>query len=319
MGKNAAMRIVVSGAAGFLGSHLCRALLGRGDEVIGLDNLVTGRMQNLADVHDHQRFDFRHHDVSTFVDVDGTVDAVMHLASPASPTDFSRIPVAIMKSNSLGTHNLLGLARARDAKFFLASTSEVYGDPLVHPQPESYWGNVNPNGPRSMYDESKRFAEALAFAYRMEHGIDIRIVRIFNTYGPFMRPDDGRVVSTFVVQALKGEPVTVYGDGSHTRSLTYVDDQIRGFLKLLDGEHSGPMNIGNPVEITVRELAELVITMTGSTSKIVSLPVAVDDPKRRRPDITRAMEMLDWKPEIDLRTGLEKTIEYFRPELDGSS
>lgn len=309
------MRIVVSGAAGFLGSHLSRTLVERGDEVVGLDNLVTGRTTNLEDLLDHERFRFVEHDVSAFVHVEGTVDAVMHLASPASPKDFEKIPIAIMKSNSLGSHNLLGLAHAKGAKFFLASTSEVYGDPLVHPQPESYWGNVNPNGPRSMYDESKRFAEALAFAYQMEHGSDIRIVRIFNTYGPSMRPDDGRVVSTFIVQALTGQPVTIYGDGSHTRSLTYVDDQIRGFLALLDGEHSGPMNIGNPVEITVREIAEIIIEMTGSKSDIISLPIAVDDPKRRRPDISQAIEKLDWKPQVELREGLERTIAYFQREL----
>jgi nucleoside-diphosphate-sugar epimerase len=310
-----AMRIVVSGAAGFLGSHLCRALVARGDDVVGLDNLITGRTENIDDLIGNDRFRFVKHDVSDYVHVAGDVDAVMHLASPASPKDFENIPIKIMKVNSLGTYNLLGLAREKDARFFLASTSEVYGDPLVHPQPETYWGNVNPNGPRSMYDESKRFAEALTFSYQRQHDVDIRIVRIFNTYGPAMRPDDGRVVSSFIVQALKGDPLTIHGDGSQTRSFTFVEDEIRGFLALLDGHESGPVNIGNPREFTVKQLAELVLDMTESKSEIVSLPMPIDDPKQRKPDITIARKKLGWEPTIDLRAGLEKTISYFREEL----
>jgi dTDP-glucose 4,6-dehydratase len=306
------VRVVVSGGAGFLGSHLCRALLARGDEVVCIDNLITGVEANVAALMTDRSFAFIHHDVSNHVIVDGAVDAVMHLASPASPRDFTEIPIKILKVGSLGTHNLLGLARARGARFFLASTSEVYGDPLVHPQPESYWGNVNPIGPRGVYDESKRFAEAMTMAYHRQHGVDVRIVRIFNTYGPRLRADDGRVVSNFILQALKGSPLSVYGDGTQTRSFTYVDDEIRGFLDLLDSDHVGPVNIGNPNEFTVAELADLVLELTGSSSPLEHHPLPVDDPVQRRPDITLARSVLGWEPAVDLREGLARTIEWFR-------
>jgi dTDP-glucose 4,6-dehydratase len=309
-------RVVVTGGAGFLGSHLCDALLDRGDEVIAIDNLITGSIDNIERQFGRPGFTFVQHDVSNHVWVPGPVDAVMHLASPASPIDFERIPIQILKVGGLGTHNCLGLARAKDARFFLASTSEVYGDPLVHPQPETYWGNVNPIGPRGVYDEAKRFAEAMTMAYHRHHGLDVRIVRIFNTYGPFMRPDDGRSVSNFLTQALEGKPITVFGDGSQTRSFTYVDDEIRGFLALLDSDVTTPVNIGNPdTEQTILQLAQLAIEVTGSTSEIVFEPLPVDDPTQRQPDITRARELLGWGPTVDLRTGLERTAEYFRHKL----
>jgi nucleoside-diphosphate-sugar epimerase len=309
------VRVVVSGGAGFLGSHLCRALLDRGDEVVCIDNLITGREANVAALVTNAAFTFIRHDVSNHVIVDGAVDAVMHLASPASPKDFTEIPIKILKVGSLGTHNLLGLAKAKDARFFLASTSEVYGDPQVHPQPETYWGHVNPIGPRGVYDEAKRFAEAMTMAYHRQHDLDVRIVRIFNTYGERMRPEDGRVVSNFIVQALSGKPLTLYGDGSQTRSFTYVADEIRGFLALLDSDYVGPMNIGNPNEFTVRQLAELVLELTGSSSTLITEPLPVDDPTQRRPDITLARSILGWEPEIDLRTGLVRTMEWFRTIL----
>ena len=309
------MRVVVSGGAGFLGSHLCRALLERGDEVVCVDNLVTGRESNVAALVTNPAFTFIRHDVSNHVIVDGEVDAVMHLASPASPKDFSEIPIKILKVGSLGTHNLLGLAKAKNARFFLASTSEVYGDPQVHPQPETYWGNVNPIGPRGVYDESKRFAEAMTMAYHRQHGVDVRIVRIFNVYGPRMRPDDGRVVSNFIVQALSGKPLTIYGDGGQTRSFCYVDDEIRGFLALLDSDYVGPVNIGNPDEFTVAQLALLVLEVTGSASPMVYEPLPVDDPTQRRPDLTLARQLFSWAPTTDLRTGLVRTAEWFRTIL----
>ena len=309
------MRVVVSGGAGFLGSSLCRALLARGDEVVCVDNLITGAEENVAELMADRRFMYIHHDVSNHLIVPGDVDAVMHLASPASPKDFTEIPIKILKVGSLGTHNLLGLARARKARFFLASTSEVYGDPLVHPQVETYWGNVNPIGPRGVYDEAKRFAEAMTMAYHRQHGVDVRIVRIFNTYGIRMRPQDGRVVSNFVMQALRGEPITIYGDGSQTRSFTYVDDEIAGFLLLLDSSYVGPVNIGNPREFTVAELAGVVLELTGSTSEIVRRPLPVDDPSQRRPDITMARTVLGWEPQIQLREGLARTIEWFRTKI----
>ncbi|HWJ98944.1 MAG TPA: UDP-glucuronic acid decarboxylase family protein [Acidimicrobiales bacterium] len=308
-------RVVVTGGAGFLGSHLCHRLLDRGDEVVCLDNLITGSVANIEDLFGRPGFSFVELDVSTFIHVPGTVDAVLHFASPASPVDFERIPIQILKVGSLGTHNALGLAKAKGAKFFLASTSEVYGDPLVHPQPETYWGNVNPIGPRGVYDEAKRFAEAMTMAYHRHHGLDVRIVRIFNTYGPQMRPDDGRAVSNFIVQALQGHDITVFGDGSQTRSFTYVDDEVRGFLLLLDSDVVGPVNIGNPNEFTILQLAELVIEATGSSSKVVFEPLPVDDPTQRKPDITKATELLDWKPEIELREGIAKATEYFRGVL----
>jgi dTDP-glucose 4,6-dehydratase len=309
-------RVVVTGGAGFLGSHLVHRLLDRGDEVVCLDNLITGSITNVEELFGRPGFSFVEHDVSTYIHVPGEVDAVMHFASPASPIDFERIPIQILKVGSLGTHNALGLAKAKGARFFLASTSEVYGDPLVHPQPETYWGNVNPIGPRGVYDEAKRFAEAMTMAYHRHHGLDVRIVRIFNTYGTRMRPDDGRAVSNFIVQALQGQDITVFGDGSQTRSFCYVDDEVRGFLALLDSDVVGPVNIGNANEYTILELAELVIEVTGSTSKLIFEPLPVDDPTQRKPDITQAKARLGWEPEIDLRTGIERTTAYFRTVLD---
>ncbi|HVF74308.1 MAG TPA: UDP-glucuronic acid decarboxylase family protein [Acidimicrobiales bacterium] len=305
-------RVVVTGGAGFLGSHLCGQLLVRGDEVVAVDNLVTGSLDNLDPLLGDARFTFVHHDVSTFVHVPGPVDAVLHFASPASPVDYLELPIQTLKVGSLGTHNLLGLAKDKGARFLLASTSEVYGDPLEHPQTESYWGNVNPVGPRGVYDEAKRFAEAMTMAYHRVHGVDVRIARIFNTYGPRMRRDDGRVVSTFVVQALEGKPVTAYGEGSQTRSFCYVADAVRGILALLDGDTIGPVNIGNPKEFTIRELAHVVVEVTGSSSPIIEQPLPQDDPKQRRPDITLAREALGWEPKVALREGLEATVEFFR-------
>jgi len=306
------MRILVTGAAGFLGSHLCRRLLAEGHEVIGMDNFVTGRPANLATLFENRDFHFVHHDVTNFVYVEGPLDAVMHFASPASPIDYLELPIQTLKVGSLGTHKTLGLAKAKSARYFLASTSEVYGDPLVNPQPESYWGNVNPVGPRGVYDEAKRFAEALTMAYHRIHGLDVRIVRIFNTYGPAMRPYDGRVVSTFIRQALAGEPLTVYGDGSQTRSFCYVEDEIDGVYRLLMSNYVGPMNIGNPDEMTVMQLARLVLELTGASSGIELRALPQDDPKVRRPLIDRAREVLGWEPRTSLAAGLASTIEYFR-------
>lgn len=309
-------RIVVTGGAGFLGSHLADHLLARGDEVIAIDNLVTGSVANIEHLFGVEGFTFVKHDVSEYLWVPGPVDAVLHFASPASPKDYLEMPIQTLKVGSLGTHNGLGLAKAKQATFMLASTSEVYGDPEVHPQPEGYWGHVNPVGPRGVYDEAKRFAEAMTMAYHRYHGIDVRIVRIFNTYGPRMRAEDGRVVSNFIVQALKGEPITIYGDGTQTRSFCYVDDEIRGFLALLDSGESGPVNIGNDGEFTVRELADLVLEVTGSSSEVVHEPLPVDDPRQRRPDLTMARQRLGWQPEIGLREGIERTVAYFRQLLD---
>ena len=304
-------RVVVTGGAGFLGSHLCERLLDRGDEVVAIDNLLTGSVSNIEQFFSRPGFTFVEHDVSQYVWVPGEVDVIMHFASPASPVDFERIPIQILKVGSLGTHNCLGLAKAKGARFFLASTSEVYGDPQVHPQPEGYWGHVNPIGPRGVYDEAKRFAESMTMAYHRFHGIDVRIVRIFNTYGPRMRPDDGRAVSNFLVQALRGDPITIYGDGSQTRSFCYVDDEVEGFLRLLDGDITGPCNIGNPGEYTIEELAELVIAVTGSKSELIHEPLPVDDPTQRKPDITLAREALGWEPTVGLREGLERTAAHF--------
>ena len=311
------MRIVVAGGAGFLGSHLCDAILERGDQVVCIDNFVTGSPDNVVHLADVDGFELIKADVTHDVVVDGPVDAVMNLASPASPKDYYALPIETLDVGSIGTRNLLELARHHDARFFMASTSEVYGDPDVHPQVEGYWGNVNPIGQRSMYDEAKRFSEALTFAYQRAHGVDIRVVRIFNTYGPRMQPDDGRVVSNFVTQGLRGEPLTIYGDGSQTRSFCFVSDEIRGFLALLDGDEVGPVNIGNPGEFTMLELADLVIELTGSEGGIVFEPLPSDDPKQRRPDITLATEALGWTPEVDLRTGLGHTIDAFRPVVVG--
>lgn len=308
-------RVVVAGGAGFLGSHLCDALLARGDSVVCVDNLVTGRRLNVAHLADHERFEFIEADVVQPFTVAGQVDVVMNLASPASPKDYYALPIETLDVGSIGTRNLLELARMHGARFFMASTSEVYGDPDIHPQVEEYWGNVNPIGQRSMYDEAKRFSEALCFAYHRTHGVDIRVVRIFNTYGPRMQPDDGRVVSNFIVQGLRNEPLTIYGDGRQTRSFCFVEDEIRGFLALLDGPLVGPVNIGNPGEFTMLELADLVIELTGSTAGIDYEPLPSDDPKQRRPDISVASTELGWEPAIALREGLARTIAHFRAEL----
>ena len=305
------MRVLITGAAGFLGSHLCDRFRQEGHSVVAMDNYITGTPENLAHLLG-DGFELVQHDVTEYVHVSGELDGVLHFASPASPTDYLELPIQTLKVGSLGTHKVLGLAKAKDARFLLASTSEVYGDPLVHPQPESYWGNVNPIGPRGVYDEAKRFAEALTMAYRRAHGVDTRIVRIFNTYGPRMRPGDGRVVSNFIVQALRGEPITVYGDGGQTRSFCYVEDEVEGIFRLFASDVTEPVNIGNPGEFTVTELAELVLELTGSSSELRYLPLPEDDPKTRKPDITRARELLGWRPEISLREGLSRTIEYFR-------
>jgi dTDP-glucose 4,6-dehydratase len=306
------MRVLITGAAGFLGSHLCDRFLADGHSVIGLDNFVTGSPDNLAHLAGEKRFSFMRHDISTYTFVDGPLDGVLHFASPASPIDYLELPIETLTVGSLGTHNALGLAKAKGARFFMASTSEVYGDPLVHPQTEDYWGNVNPIGPRGVYDEAKRFSEAITMAYHTYHGLDTRIVRIFNTYGPRMRPRDGRVVSNLIVQALTGEPLTIYGDGSQTRSFCYVSDEVDGIYKLfLKGDHL-PTNVGNPVEHTVKQLAELVVELTGVSTPITYAPLPVDDPKVRQPDITRARTMLGWEPVVPVREGLVRTIEYFR-------
>lgn len=303
-------RAVVSGGAGFIGSHLCARLVERGWEVVVLDNLLTGRRENLDAIAG--RIDFREHDVSRPVKVEGEVSHVLHLASPASPVDFPAYPIQIVKVGTLGTHNLLGLSKAKAARFLLASTSEVYGDPLIHPQPEHYWGNVNPIGPRGCYDEAKRCAEAFTMAYHRAHGLDTRIVRIFNTYGPRMRPDDGRAIPSFMSEALRGEPLTVFGDGSQTRSLTYVDDLVAGMLAVLDGEDAMPFNIGSQDEVTMLELAELIRQLAGSRSEIAFRPLPADDPRQRRPDTTRARRILGWEPRTSLKDGLARSLEYFR-------
>ena len=310
-------RVVITGAAGFIGSHLAEALLDRGDTVVGIDNLSTGDMANIAHLADRD-FRFIRHDVSNYISLDGPVDAVLHWASPASPIDYLERPIPTLKVGALGTHNALGLAKAKQARFVLASTSEVYGDPLEHPQTESYWGNVNPIGPRGVYDEAKRFAEAMTTAYHRYHGIDTKIVRIFNTYGPRMRVRDGRAVPNFIAQALRGEDLTVYGDGTQTRSFCYISDLVDGILRLLRSDTNDPVNIGNPNEMTVAGIAEKIIGLTGSTSRIVYQPLPVDDPKVRQPDIGCAREVLDWSPRVSLTEGLTKTIAYFRNALAGA-
>ena len=317
------MRILVTGAAGFLGSHLCDRLLKEGHHVIGMDNFITGRAENLAHLSDLKEFKFIEHDVSIFIEIpEGGVDAVFHFASPASPNPNSpygyvNLPIQTMKAGALGTLNSLGVARAYDAKFLLASTSEIYGDPQIHPQPETYWGHVNPIGERSVYDEAKRFAEALTLAYHRYHGIDTRIVRIFNTYGPRMRLDDGRAVPNFIKQALNGEPLTIYGDGSQTRSFCYVDDLIDGIYRLLLSDEHLPVNLGNPDEKTILELADIINSLVGNTDELVFMPDkrGEGDPQRRRPDITRARDLLDWKPTIDLEDGLKMTLPYFQENI----
>jgi dTDP-glucose 4,6-dehydratase len=308
-------RAVITGGAGFLGSHLCERALAEGHEVICVDNLLTGRLENIKHLLHRDDFELVEHDVSKFLQVEGPVDYVLHFASPASPIDYLELPIQTLKVGSLGTHNSLGLAKAKGARFFLASTSEVYGDPLEHPQKETYWGNVNPVGPRGVYDEAKRFAEAMTMAYHRYHGLDVRIVRIFNTYGPRMRLRDGRVVPAFVQQALTGEPLTVFGEGKQTRSFCYVSDLIEGIWRLLMSDLAEPCNIGNPHEMTILEFAETIKAAVGSSSPIVFKPLPVDDPQTRQPDITQAREKLGWEPKVTLAEGLRSTIAYFRALL----
>jgi len=328
--SNDPIRIVITGGAGFIGSHLCDGLIKMGHEVTSIDNLITGNLDNIAHLMGEKRFKFINYDVTNFIHIEGKVDAVLHFASPASPADYLELPIQTLKVGALGTHKTLGLAKAKRARYLLASTSETYGDPLVNPQPEDYWGNVNPVGPRGVYDEAKRFAEALTMAYHRYHGLDTRIARIFNTYGPLMRPNDGRVVSNFIVQALKGEPLTVYGDGSQTRSFCYVSDMVEGIIKLLFVEPNTsvlassetqeksihfPVNLGNPHELSVLDIAKIVLKLTGSKSKIEFRPLPVDDPKVRRPDITKAKTLLGWEPNVGVEKGLSMTIKYFKEKL----
>jgi len=309
-------RVLVTGGAGFIGSHLCARLVDEGAHVIALDNLLTGRVANVAPLLGHQRFTFLHYDVTQYLHVDGELDAILHFASPASPADFERLPIQILKVGSLGTHKALGLAKAKHARFLLASTSECYGDPEVNPQPETYWGNVNPIGIRGVYDEAKRFAEAMAMAYHRHHGVDVRIARIFNTFGPRMQVDDGRAIPNFFRQAIRGEDVTLYGDGSQTRSFIYVDDQVEGLLRLLRSSYVGPVNIGNPNEMSLRAMAEKVVALCGGKSRIVSRPLPPDDPKVRRPDISLARRVLGgWEPAVPVEEGLARTHAYFASEL----
>jgi dTDP-glucose 4,6-dehydratase len=307
-------RVVITGAAGFIGSHLAETLLDRDYTVVGIDNLLTGATENISHLVNRD-FTFIKHDVTNYMYVDGPVDFVLHWASPASPIDYLELPIPTLKVGALGTHKALGLAKAKGARFVLASTSEVYGDPLEHPQKETYWGNVNPVGPRGVYDEAKRFAEAITMAYHRYHGLDTKIVRIFNTYGPRMRLNDGRAVPAFMSQVLHNEDVTVFGDGSQTRSFTYITDLVDGIIRLMLSSENDPVNIGNPVEMTIKEIAETIIRMTGSKSKIVYRPLPTDDPRQRRPDITRARELLGWEPKVQLEEGLIKTIEYFRTKV----
>jgi dTDP-glucose 4,6-dehydratase len=307
-------RVVITGAAGFIGSHLAETLLDRGYSVVGIDNLLTGDVGNIAHLTNRD-FEFFKHDVTNYIYVDGPVDYVLHWASPASPIDYLELPIPTLKVGALGTHKALGLAKAKGARFVLASTSEVYGDPLEHPQKESYWGNVNPIGPRGVYDEAKRFAEAMTVAYHRYHGVDAKIVRIFNTYGPRMRVKDGRAVPAFISQALRNEDVTVFGDGRQTRSFTYITDLVDGIIRLMTSSVNDPVNIGNPREMSLDELAKTIVRMTGSTSKIVYRPLPVDDPKVRQPDITRARTLLGWEPKVSLEEGLETTIAYFRTKV----
>lgn len=305
-------RVLITGAAGFLGSHLCDRFIKEGFHVIGMDNLITGNIKNLEHLFEIKDFEFYNHDVSKFVHVPGELDYILHFASPASPIDYLKIPIQTLKVGSLGTHNLLGLAKAKNARMLIASTSEVYGDPTVHPQTEAYYGNVNPVGPRGVYDEAKRFQEAMTMAYHTYHGVETRIVRIFNTYGPRMRLNDGRVLPAFIGQALRGEDLTVFGDGSQTRSFCYVDDLVEGIYRLLHSDHEQPVNIGNPDEITIKEFAEEIIKLTGTDQKIIYKPLPKDDPMQRQPDITKAKEILSWEPKVSRAEGLKITYEYFK-------
>jgi dTDP-glucose 4,6-dehydratase len=309
-------RILITGGAGFLGSHLCERFLAEGWEVICMDNLLTGDLANVEHLFREQRFRFEHRDVTEYLHVGGRLDAILHFASPASPIDYLELPIQTLKVGSLGTHKALGLARAKNARFLLASTSECYGDPQVHPQSESYWGNVNPVGPRGVYDEAKRFAEAMTMGYHRFHGIRTRIIRIFNTYGPRMRLNDGRALPAFMSQALEGRPITVFGDGSQTRSFCYVDDLVEGIWRLLHSEEVEPVNIGNPAEMTILEFAKAVVELCGSRSEISFEPLPEDDPKVRQPDITKAKEILGWEPKVDLQDGLQRTLEYFRARIN---
>ena len=304
--------ILITGAAGFLGSHLCERFIQDGFRVIGMDNFITGSLKNIEHLFGHPHFEFHKHDVSKYINVPGELHYILHFASPASPIDYLKIPIQTLKVGSLGIHNCLGLARAKGARLLIASTSEVYGDPTVHPQPESYWGNVNPVGPRGVYDEAKRFQEAMTMAYHTYHGLETRIVRIFNTYGPRMRLNDGRVLPAFIGQALRGEDLTIFGDGSQTRSFCYVDDLIEGIVRLLFSDHAEPVNIGNPDEITIAQFAEEIIALTGTTQKVIYKDLPVDDPKQRQPDITKARALLNWEPKIDRAEGLKRTYAYFK-------
>lgn len=309
-------RVLITGAAGFLGSHLCDKFINNGYLVVGMDNLLTGNIENIEHLFPKKEFEFYHHDVSKFVHVAGKLDYILHFASPASPIDYLKMPIQTLKVGSLGTHNLLGLAKEKNARMLIASTSEVYGDPNVHPQPEEYWGNVNSVGPRGVYDEAKRFQEAITMAYHNFHGLETRIVRIFNTYGPKMRLDDGRVLPAFMGQALRGEDLTIFGDGSQTRSFCYVDDLVEGIYRLLLSDYHLPMNIGNPSEITISDFAEEIIKLTGTTQKVIYHPLPQDDPKQRCPDITKAKAILGWEPKIDRSTGLRLTYEYFKKKIE---
>ncbi len=312
---NTKKRVLITGAAGFLGSHLCDRFIKEGYNVIGMDNLLTGNIRNIEHLFPLKEFEYYHHDVTKFVHVPGELDYILHFASPASPIDYLKMPIQTLKVGALGTHNLLGLAKEKKARILVASTSEVYGDPNVHPQPEEYWGNVNPVGPRGVYDEAKRFMESITMAYHNFHGVDTRIIRIFNTYGPRMRLDDGRALPAFMSQALTGQDLTVFGDGSQTRSFCYVDDLVEGIYRLLLGDYHLPVNIGNPAEISLLEFAEEIIALTGTKQKIVFQPLPKDDPKQRKPDITKARQLLGWEPKVDRKKGLKITYEYFKQAL----